>query len=291
MLASRTERVVRMQAPRNSPLIRVTVALLLLLSTPGAGWAEGDQVTIPLIPDGKPDPADTAIVGYLFRPNGPGPFPAVVLLHGCDGLSWRGPQQSAWLFMTDYARRFVHLGYVALIVDSFKPRGVSEACGRPLTVSPERRAWDALSAARFLVGLGVVDATRIVLEGHSHGAVAVLVAMERDRWQAPERFAAGIAWYPGCTWNKAGLTAPVLILIGGADDWTRAAECRSFVKRLAASGEEDFVDLRVYPGATHAFDVPGATRYVVGHRIEYDRAAAVDAWTQVEAFLHRRLGR
>jgi len=276
----------RIGLPRSTA---IGMVFLVLASAVGSARGEGLAVTIPLIADGKPDPADSSVPGYLFAPDGTGPFGAVVLLHGCDGLLWRGPRQTAWRFLTDYARRFVRLGYVAVVLDSFKPRGVDEACGRPMTVSPARRAWDALSAVRFLVGLGTVDPARIVVEGHSHGAVAVLIALETGRWQVPERFAAGIAWYPGCTWNRTGLTAPLLILIGGADDWTKASECRALVKRLAAAGQEDLVALHVYPGATHAFDAPGEPHYVVGHQIRYDPAAAADGWAQIEAFLRDRV--
>jgi dienelactone hydrolase len=230
-----------------------------------------------------------SISGFLFKPDGPGPFPAVILLHGCDGLGWHRPRQGGWLFSRENAQRFVRLGFVALVLDSFEPRHVDQACGKPLTVSPWRRAWDALSAARFLAGLGFVDAERIVVEGRSHGAVAVLVAMERDRWRVPEHFAAGVAWYPGCSWNKAGMSAPVLILIGEADDWTKAAECRRLVEQFAPNAHEGEIVLRTYPGATHAFDAPGELRYIVGHRIEYDPGATADAWMRVEEFLRERL--
>ena len=87
---------------------------------------------------GHPPPA--SVTGYVFRPAGAGPFPAVILLHGCEGLGWRTARQSGWQFLSGRAERLVGLGYLALVLDSFEPRGVGEACLKPLTVSPDRRA-------------------------------------------------------------------------------------------------------------------------------------------------------
>jgi dienelactone hydrolase len=262
---------------------------LILPSTMLQAHADGEKVTIPLIAEGKPDAADTAVTGYVFRPNGPGSFPAVILLHGCDGTEWDVPRRIGPPLLKTYAERFVGLGYVALVLDSFGPRGIREACNHPLTVTPARRAWDVFSAARYLIGTGIVDPDRIVLDGHSHGAVVVLVAMEQGRWHLPEHFAAGIAWYPGCGWTKGGVTGPVLILIGDADEWTRADVCRRFVERLAASGQADQVVLKIYPGATHGFDAPGSARVFAGHPISPDPILAADAWTQVLDFLRQHI--
>jgi len=60
------------------------------------------------------------IRGYLAKPEGAGPFPAVIGLHGCAG-------------MTDATKRnlvdeLVGSGYVVLLVDSFATRGIEHAC-------------------------------------------------------------------------------------------------------------------------------------------------------------------
>jgi dienelactone hydrolase len=68
--------------------------------------------------------ASDTIEGYLSKPEGDGPFAAIVYLHGCDGLSKDAPKFIAQ-FMTG-------LGYVSLAVDSFATRGIKEACTRPL---------------------------------------------------------------------------------------------------------------------------------------------------------------
>jgi len=66
----------------------------------GGGFA---KVAVPLIADGKPYAFDTEVSGYLFKPEGAGPFPAVILIHGCNGLDWSRPRQPGWLLLKGYA--------------------------------------------------------------------------------------------------------------------------------------------------------------------------------------------
>src|SRR5262245_39906496 len=60
------------------------------------------------------------LLGYLRRPNGPGPWPAVVLLHSCNG-DWRRIDER-------WGKRIASWGYVTLSVDSFGPRGIKTSC-------------------------------------------------------------------------------------------------------------------------------------------------------------------
>jgi hypothetical protein len=83
-----------------------------------------EKLTIPLLAEGKPDAADSAVTGYLFKPPGAGPFATVILLHGCDGLEWKRPLRAGWRLLAGYAERYLAHGYAALVLDSFQPRGV-----------------------------------------------------------------------------------------------------------------------------------------------------------------------
>jgi dienelactone hydrolase len=254
-------------------------------AAPSAGETGFRAVTIPLIAEGKPDPRDDAVSGYLFSPPGTGPFPAVVLMHGCDGYDWQRRGQPGWTLFKSYARRYVAHGYVALVLDSFEPRGVANACGEPQRVGPRRRAWDALSAARWLGTLGTVDRDRLVLQGDSHGGWTVLVTLQQGLWSLPEHFAAGIAFYPYC-YETTGFSAPLLVLIGDKDDWTPAWRCRQMVAPLAAGA----VELHVFPGAYHAFDFPlPAHTNALGHFIRYDAAATEASWRAIDNFLARHI--
>src|SRR5262249_44835087 len=58
--------------------------------------------------------AAVQLSGYLYRPDGPGPFPAVAMLHGCSGLVTRsGNIRSHARFWAEHLRDH---GYVALLV-------------------------------------------------------------------------------------------------------------------------------------------------------------------------------
>lgn len=281
--------------PARLAWVLASIAAGLLLAAAGAmAGPPADEtgfrrVTIPLIAEGKPDARDTAVTGYLFMPAGGGRFPAVVLIHGCNGYDWQLPRQAGWRLAKSYAQRYVAQGYAALVLDSFEPRGVANACGDPLLVAPRRRAWDALSAARWLGALGSIDRDRLVLQGDSHGGWTVLVTLQREPWPAPEHFAAGIAFYPYC-YRVAGFTAPLLILIGDADDWTPAWRCRQMLDALPRDGSGGDVELKIFPGATHAFDFPQPARTNrLGHFMRYDAAATAASWQAIDAFLAQHL--
>jgi dienelactone hydrolase len=86
------------------------------------------------------------------------------------------------------------------------------------------------------------------------------------------------------------MTAPILILIGEADDWNPAEPCRALVAHSRPDSAP--IALTVYPGAYHGFDVrqlqPGV-RYL-GHWLAYNEPAAKDAEEKVRAFLAAHLG-
>jgi dienelactone hydrolase len=223
-----------------------------------------------------------ALVAELQKPEGPGPFAAVVMLHGCGGVWWRWGD--AW------SRRLVGWGYVTLRVDSFKPRGYPRGvCNSPGAVGPLTRTADAHTAKAYLAALPYVDERRIAVLGMSHGGWTTLWAVQNpfsDIAPRSDPFKAAVAIYPPCETQLTRLDAPLLILIGGADDWTLAARCES-MKAVGPTGHA--VTLKVYPGATHAFDAEGPDFEVMGHVMKYHPAASRDAVARVRAFLATHL--
>ena len=130
--------------------------------------------------------------GALLLPKGAPPFPAVVVLHGCNGVS---RNTRTW------ARRLVSWGYAALILNSFTARGIRNVCGHGLDLSGRERAKDALAAAAWLRARHDIDAGRIGALGYSHGGWTALAAA-RDRVVAESGtrpFAAIVAYYPNCS--------------------------------------------------------------------------------------------
>ena len=166
--------------------------------------------------------------GVLLRPPGAGPFPAIAMLHGCTGL--RTPSRAIRAKPRFWAEHFRDRGYVALLVDSFTPRGIDEVCTGRHLLSPVRdRADDARGALRYLQGRPEVRPDRVGLLGWSNGAAATLSVL-LDAGTAARDFRAAVAFYPNCTRNYPGGPdfrpyAPLFLLVGALDDWTPAAPC------------------------------------------------------------------
>lgn len=260
-----------------------------------AGCAAGEAVRAPSSPGQPASPISVRIV----RPDGAGPFPAVVWLHGCGGVV-RGARH-----VDDWTRRLVRLGYVVAIPDSFSERGYPNGvCGNGGLVPALTRAGDAYTALRLLEARPDVVPERIGAIGFSHGGWTVLAALDQDVAAraragagAEHGFAAAIAYYPECSagsWIPTYHTAaPLLILIGERDDWTPALPCERLAQRTRAQGQP--VSLLVYPGAYHSFDsyapvtlVPEA-RQGRGATIGGDARAREDSIKQVETFFGRYL--
>ena len=238
-----------------------------------------------------------------MRPAGNGPFPAVIQLHGCAGLE---PQSYRW------ARWLAERGYVSLVVDSYGPRGVKGDCRSGPDEPPiTARFDDAMGALRYLQAQPFVRPDRIAAIGWSQGGVyAMAVINEPSLERAKQRgvalpavgFAAAIAFYPGGCKSLIDerVIRPLLVLIGGTDDWTPAATCQRMADAMAMRGAD--VSIVVYPGAYHYFDVEGRDLTVLaevenelkpggfGATVSYQAAAAADARRQVEAFLAKHLG-
>jgi dienelactone hydrolase len=215
------------------------------------------------------------LTGKLTKPQGNGPFPSVVLLHGCGGFR---AYQDVW------AVKLASWGYVALQVDSFGPRGKSSICEDPdlLSIIP-KRAQDAYDAKSYLLGLPYVDRNRIAVMGWSHGGITTLSVVDQKR---DDPFRSAIAFYPYCNRMLFDFNAPLLILIGEKDIWTPASAC-SMRMRSGQIGNE--VTLKIYPDSHHGFDGEELDTIVAGYRLLYNPVAAADAIIQVKAFLAKHL--
>jgi dienelactone hydrolase len=228
-----------------------------------------------------PPPGSPEFHTRLYLPQGKGPFPAVVVLHGCNGV---GAHERIW------ARQLVAWGYAALIVESFRARNVAGVCNHGRLVPPELQAEDGFDAANRLRSRPDIAASRIGVIGFSHGGWAVLKAVLAGGVARPANtppFAVAVAFYPGCDPPRSPLESDTLILIGEADDWTSPARCRLWVDEVERNGYE--LRFKTYPGARHAFDAPSMPHYFAGHFIGRDPAAAADALIETRAFLDSRL--
>lgn len=223
-------------------------------------------------------PSPEGLEGRLIKPDGQGPFPAVVVLHGCGGI---------WRWNDYWSSKLTDWGYLVLNVDSFGPRGKASICDDPGLVPGVTRALDAHGAKSYLSSLPSVDRSRIAVLGMSHGGWATLDAIQLSTTSGLglKPFRAAVALYPSCT-APTELASPLLILIGEKDDWTPAKRCEDFVAKARSSHA---LMLKEYPGVYHLFDLPGIDEQQQGHVLRYDAPAANDVVERVKAFLAEHL--
>ncbi|TAJ28970.1 MAG: hypothetical protein EPO67_15750, partial [Reyranella sp.] len=147
---------------RAMSLRRLFGSLLIALTAGATAASAGEFVEI----EGGTGAERVRLVGYLAKPAGPGPFAAVVLVHGCGGFHSS---------MISWADRVSRYGYVTLAVDSFGPRGLDNDCGG---IFPHQTA-DAPAALRYLAAKPFVRPSHVALMGFSQGGSAVLANLEK----------------------------------------------------------------------------------------------------------------
>jgi dienelactone hydrolase len=119
--------------------------------------------------------ARVRLAGTLTLPNGPGPFPAVVLIAGSGPNTRDEPIMGHRLFLV----LADHLTRHGLAVLRYDKRGVGESSGDYAKATTRDFAQDAGAAVRFLSRRPDIEANRIGLVGHSEGGlIAPLVAAQ-----------------------------------------------------------------------------------------------------------------
>ena len=242
----------------------------------------------------------------VYKPDGVGPFPGLVLFHQCAGLGTaRRPNRS----MFDWAKQAVFHGYAVLLIDSLVPRRVDTVCLGPKGgVNLPRGVKDALQAAEHLRRFEFVDKKKVALAGYSWGAMVALLASSKH-WRttlAPgQRFNAVISFYPGCRTItpqsgtpyeivQPDIDAPLLVLMGELDNETPASEC---VTKLDAVGAADApVEWHVYSKTTHCWDCSQLDQNskidARGNRVtyRYDENVSRDSARRMFEFLEKTMG-
>lgn len=182
--------------------------------------------------------------------------PAVILLHGCSGITGGQP---AWAYELGRWK------LATLLVDSFDGRKIREACTGRQRINSLDLLADAYRALDLVATHPQIDPARIAVMGFSMGGRTALWASYtrfRTRWSRPDgpQFAAYLSFYPAVSWLRLRgdddlAPRPVRVFQGGADDWTPLAPIDAYVKRLRAAGRQN-ISLVEYEGAHHGFDNP-----------------------------------
>lgn len=193
----------------------------------------------------------------LYKPDGDGPFPVVIALHGCGGLG--GHSEPVQRRYRDWAEQLLKGGKAVLLPDSYGSRELGPQCrAREVRILARReRVADIMASRQWLVQQPWAAHDRISLMGWANGASALLWAV---RPQPPSRrvepdFRSAIAFYPDCRISSGlGWSArvPTLLLIGARDDVSSPTACRQMVD--GARGRSALARIVVYPGAPHDFD-------------------------------------
>ena len=224
--------------------------------------------------EGNSRGAGKTLEAYLYKPQGPGPFPALVALHGAGGIF---PYQLWW------AKEISKNGYVVIFVDHYCTRGhlcevesgdEDPARGKIMKnwqdVSPQTRLMDAVAAYSWLSNKPYVSNGKIGLIGWSWGGTVALYAQKlRRKLSLPSGgFKATIAFYPNLKyvmkdrkaarmWSRGGaIEQPTLVLYGKSD----VLESESAYKGLISEDRFGKVKVVGYEGAYRKYDELGSYR-------------------------------
>ncbi|MEM7300360.1 MAG: alpha/beta fold hydrolase [Pseudomonadota bacterium] len=211
------------------------------------------------------------VPAFFALPPGSPPHPAIVMLHGCSGIGWSG---SLSVHYSSWMRHLTKHGFAVLAVDSASPRFNGTTCGNRdrRRIALRERPADAYAALSLLHKRQDIDPKRIGLLGWSQGGAVVLLTIANPSIARPSpppanEFAAAIAFYPSACSdrlqsepftkvkrNQWAPIAPLLVLHGEKDNWTKPGPCKTFIDRARSRGEP--VNIHIYKDAVHAFDAP-----------------------------------
>jgi dienelactone hydrolase len=226
------------------------------------------------------DGAPQSVSGLLARPEGAGPFPAVVILHSCAGFTTH--------VTTDWPRYLKGLGYIVLSVDTFGSRGYDH-CPNPLWRDFYTWTTDAYGALDFLAAQPYVDGSRVAVMGFSLGANVINGAIVpwRVRRSGGPDFKAAIAFYGRCDGIGSYPEGSIPLMEIAAENDPQHREACEVTARTTPG-----IVLHVIPGAYHAFDAAESSgkRGAIGEMMQYSASATETSRGLVKDFLERRLG-
>jgi pimeloyl-ACP methyl ester carboxylesterase len=158
--AANVERSIDRQGSRGK-LVRRTVFIL------AAAWTATLAAPATAAEQSVTYASAVPLAASLLTPEGKGPFPALVVVHG----SGRSDRSNAWA--RDISEMLVKSGYAVLLTDK---RGSGKSGGDWRTASFDDLAADSLAGVAFLKSNPIINARRIGLIGLSQGGRVVPIA-------------------------------------------------------------------------------------------------------------------
>lgn len=215
---------------------------------------------------------DETVNGFLYTPQGKGPFPALVVIHEWWGLN-------DWV--KDEASKLADQGYVALAIDLYRGKVATtadEAHQIMRGVPNDRANRDLLAASSYLRSQKNVNQAKVGAIGWCMGGGYAL-----DLAIADPKLKAVVINYGHLASDKATLekiNAAVLGIFGGQDKGIPPADVNKFEADLKSLGKP--VEIKIFPDAGHAFENPNNKQ---GYRAD----DAKQAWELTTAFLAKYL--
>ena len=221
-----------------------------------------------------PSPGGTSgtMRGYLVRPTGEGPFPAVLIIHENRGLN---PH------IEDVARRAAVAGFLALAPDGLSPVGGypgNDDDGREAqrNLVPAKLDQDMINSARYLkahdLSNGRLGATGFCWGGGMTNRLAVALGSDLD---------AGVPFYGAAATSEdvAKIEAALLIIYAGTDPRINAM-WPEYESALRSNGVT--YEMQMFEGTLHGFHNNSTPRY--------NEAGAALAWNRTVGFFREHLG-
>src|SRR3954447_25349124 len=143
--------------------------LTLAFAADAAPTPSPRQIDIPL--------SSGTLHAQLYKPDGDGPFPVVIALHGCGGLA--GPSDPVQPRYRDWAEQLLKTGHAVLLPDSYGSRELGPQCHahERRVLARRERVADIKAAWQWLLQQSWAAHDRISLMGWANGASAVLWAV------------------------------------------------------------------------------------------------------------------
>ncbi len=237
------------------------------------------DVQIPV--DGHPMPS------YLARPDGDGPFPAVIVLQEIFGVNRE---------VRRIAELFAGAGYAALAInyyhrthpdlnEPYTPEGLQQGFAAAGKISRETLRADVAASIAYLEAQPFVRKGKIATIGFCFGGTVAFITATLPGLSAAIPFYGGhIAnglpnGEPEGLVDVKDIRVPMLLFFGGKDDYITPEMVKRIDEALTGAGKEH--EVVVYPDVGHAFFRESSNAL---NQKEVD-----DAWKRVQAFLKKHL--
>jgi carboxymethylenebutenolidase len=244
----------------------IAAAIFLLAATSAdAGWTRGEFTS-----GGKP------VNEYHCVPNGSGPHPAVVMLHGASPRKDAGNPEYEKM-----CRQLADLGYYTEFIEYYSQTD-AVGVGEPGKMKEDFPTWlqEIHSGLDALDKNPAVDPRRIAMMGFSLGSFLSLSTGALE----PNRIAAIVEYYgglPPALDAAAKAMPPTLILHGDKDVLVPVAMAHALDELLTKADRPH--EMKIYEGANHAFNFAELPFW-------YNAEDAQDAWNRSVKFLAANLG-